>query len=390
MEGIYEPTDTFQFEKLELLTPTQHAGGNYFIKLKIQNNPLYIQPPKCKTKSGIAKAGKKHYTDLMFTNENEKFIRWLENLENYCQKHIFENRAKWFETDLDDHDIEDYFVSPLKVYKSGKYYIVRANIPNVLGKSTLKIYDEDENEIDYENVKENMDIMTIVEIQGIKCSARSFQIEIEVKQMLLLKPSNIFEKCILKVNTNRAANVAPANQAIAPLPEDIDALVTFDTFPKILISEPQQNAVDIIEPDINEQPDFDESGESQNIIEEPRDDLGEHDDLVKRDDLGKHDDLVKHDDLGGNKDPNEICEVQLNLEEMDSTDSIQLKERNDVYYKMYREAKRKARLARDLALSSYLEAKRIKNTYMLEDMNDSESDLDDEDFDVESDKNEKE
>lgn len=371
MEGIYEPTDTFQFEKLELLTPTQHAGGNYFIKLKIQNNPLYIQPPKCKTKSGIAKAGKKHYTDLMFTNENEKFIRWMENLENYCQKHIFENRAKWFETDLDDHDIEDYFVSPLKVYKSGKYYIVRANIPNVLGKSTLKIYDEDENEIDYENVKENMDIMTIVEIQGIKCSARSFQIEIEVKQMLLLKPSNIFEKCILKVNTNLAANVAPANKAIAPLPEDIDAPVTVETFPEILISEPQHDSVDIIDAENNEPPDFDESGESQNIIEEPR-----------NDDLGEHDDLGERADLGENKDPNEICEVQLNLEEMDSTDSIQLKERNDVYYKMYREAKRKARLARDLALSSYLEAKRIKNTYMLEEMNDSESDLDDEDFDV--------
>jgi hypothetical protein len=43
---------------------------------------------------------------------------------------------------------------------------------------------------------------------------------------------------------------------------------------------------------------------------------------------------------------------------------------------MYREACRKAKIARDLALSSYLEAKRIKNTYMLEDLTDSdESDL---------------
>ena len=33
---------------------------------------------------------------------------------------------------------------------------------------------------------------------------------------------------------------------------------------------------------------------------------------------------------------------------------------------MYKEAKRKARVARDLANSSYLEARRIKNLYMLE------------------------
>jgi hypothetical protein len=44
---------------------------------------------------------------------------------------------------------------------------------------------------------------------------------------------------------------------------------------------------------------------------------------------------------------------------------------------MYKEARQKAKDARDLALSSFLEAKRIKNTYMLDDI-DSDSDLDEE------------
>jgi hypothetical protein len=57
---------------------------------------------------------------------------------------------------------------------------------------------------------------------------------------------------------------------------------------------------------------------------------------------------------------------------------------------MYREARRKAKIARNLALSSYLEAKRIKNTYMLEDIDDSEeSDLDLEDLENENDENNK-
>jgi hypothetical protein len=79
-------------------------------------------------------------------------------------------------------------------------------------------------------------------------------------------------------------------------------------------------------------------------------------------------------------DPNEIQEVEFNLEELNSSDSIQIKKRNEVYYEMYREARRKAKIARDLALSSYLEAKRIKNTYMLDDIKDSDdSDLETED-----------
>ena len=42
---------------------------------------------------------------------------------------------------------------------------------------------------------------------------------------------------------------------------------------------------------------------------------------------------------------------------------------------MYREALKKAKIAKELALTSYLEAKHIKNTYMLTDLSD-ESDLD--------------
>jgi hypothetical protein len=74
---------------------------------------------------------------------------------------------------------------------------------------------------------------------------------------------------------------------------------------------------------------------------------------------------------------NGLEEVEFQLEELPETEIIQIKKRNEVYYEMYREARRKAKIARNLALSSYLEAKRIKNTYMLEDIKDSDdSDLD--------------
>ena len=69
-------------------------------------------------------------------------------------------------------------------------------------------------------------------------------------------------------------------------------------------------------------------------------------------------------------------EVVFNLEEL-SPDSVVLKQPNEVYYQMYRDARQKAKIAKELALSSYLEAKQIKNTYMLNDIDDSDnSDLD--------------
>ena len=57
---------------------------------------------------------------------------------------------------------------------------------------------------------------------------------------------------------------------------------------------------------------------------------------------------------------------------------MEIKQANEVYYKMYKEAIQRAKVARDLALSSYLEAKNIKNKYMLDEAlceSDEDSDL---------------
>ena len=63
----------------------------------------------------------------------------------------------------------------------------------------------------------------------------------------------------------------------------------------------------------------------------------------------------------------------MTLQPIDTT--IQLKNSKEIYYKMYRQARQKAKLARDLAISSYLESKHIKNIYVLEDLSDDEDEV---------------
>uniref|UniRef100_A0A6C0B6B2 Uncharacterized protein n=1 Tax=viral metagenome TaxID=1070528 RepID=A0A6C0B6B2_9ZZZZ len=345
MENIYETNDSFQFNKLNLLKPVSSAGGNYFIRFTIDGNHLYIQPPKCKTKQGIVKAGKKYYTDLMFSNANDQFIRWMENLETYCHESIFKNREQWFEGDMEMHDIENYFTSPMKVFKSGTYYIVRTNVPTALGKPTLKFYDEFENEVSLESINEHTDIVNIIEIQGIKCSAKSFQIELEIKQMMVFKPVKLFERCIIKSNPITVAeetvirkldeeeDVLEDENQPASLEEEEDAMIQEQTLEHF--SEPEENI----------------------IVELPKNPLNDDEETLAIP---------------------EIEEIDFPLDMLSIEDTVQIKKRNDVYYEMYREARKKAKIAKDLALSSYLEARRIKNTYMLNDIVDSDSsDLED-------------
>ena len=70
-----------------------------------------------------------------------------------------------------------------------------------------------------------------------------------------------------------------------------------------------------------------------------------------------------------------LQEVNLTLDEKDS---ITLKKPNEIYLDIYRQAREKAKKAKQQAIKAYLEAKRIKELYMLEIVDSSEEDLDSE------------
>ena len=97
-------------------------------------------------------------------------------------------------------------------------------------------------------------------------------------------------------------------------------------------------------------------------------------------------DTTFNNNVNTNQIENLMEEVELTLEELSTDDKLTLKEPNEVYYQMYRDARQKAKMAKELALSSYLEAKNIKNTYMLNDIDSDTSDLEIDDESIISEK----
>lgn len=402
MEQIYDTQyklQTFDFSKLILSKPTLISGGNYFIRFKKDNMPIYLQPPPCNTRNGFIKNGRKYYTDLLFTNEDECIIQWFEKLEEHSIQYIYNNRESWFDGDMQKADIENFFTSPLKIYKSGKYYLVRTNIPTALEKPIIKIYDENENIVDYTTINDNTKLMNIIEVKGIKFSAHSFQIDIEMKQALIIKPQDmhIFDKCIIQTNNTpqvKSEDVPHITPEI-PIPEQTMTISTEETDNNEIINDVVENIKDTIienstispndnninnlgnlsETDIandinNKNTDLDINDEINSSTEETVEIMHNENEHDKSDDIHE----IKIDTVN-NK--NDIEEIDLNLEDLSGDDKVILREPSEVYYKMYRDARQKAKLAKELALSSYLEAKNIKKTYMLTNIDDSDtSDLD--------------
>jgi hypothetical protein len=342
-QNIYDTNDAFDFEKINISKPISVSAGIFMLKISIGNTPLYVNPPKCTMKLS-AKTTKRTHCDFIFSQENHEFIQWIENLEKIAQDKIYENRSQWFENDLEKEDIENYFTSSLKIYKSGKYYILRVIVPNSSQKQNFKIYDENENEIQFDAITESMQIMCVLEVQGVKCSSSNFQIDIVLKQMMVLQPVDLFEKCILKKKIeNSQPLVVMKNVEENPINDNV--------------LETQQQLLEQREPIIENKITLEE-------MEEKNEDLPTE----------KFEEVVNEPAV-----QNDLCEVDFDIDEMDANDTIVIKKRNEMYYEMYMEARRKAKIARDLALSAYLEARRIKNTYMLDDIldnSDDESDID--------------
>ena len=367
MENIIEPNDTFDFTKLSLAHPVGIQGGAYFTKIEHSGKPLYIQTSKSQTKQGIIKTGKKYYCDLMFDKNAAQFISWIEALEERCQQLIFDRRDTWFENNLEAADIESAFGSTIRVYKSGKYYLVRTNVKSHNSLPFIKIYSEHETTMSVNDITEGTNIISILEIQGIKFTARNFQIEIELKQVMVLDDDPLFENCLINPKTHNGDIIKPLIHESKPLEKneefkELDEVEETDNVNK------EQN-IPIVNTNTFDLEETQNGISLEELMSEPE--IQENSDNISLDlEFEKLDENIEEntDDL------KEMNELELNLD--DDLEIIHLKKPNQVYFELYKEARNKAKIAKKNALIAYLEAKNIKKTYMLDDLTDSDSDSD--------------
>ena len=375
MDNIIEPNETFDFSKLSLAHPSGIQGGAYFTKIEYNKKPLYIQTSKSQTRQGFVKTGKKYYCDLMFDKNAEGLIHWFENLENRCQQLIFERRDTWFQNSLEENDIEAAFNSTIRVYKSGKFYLVRTNIKNNHNNlPTIKIYNEEEIPLTMDDIKAETNIISILEIQGIKFTSRNFQIEIDLKQIMVLDNEPIFDNCLIKTSKKTIESIPNFKEGIKTLEDTkIDEVINSQSNKDTnfvleinndnnLEEQLQENSLEEFEPFERETEKLETEQNDDSIsldleIEELKEDIEENTDELR-----------------------EVNNLDLALE--NNLETMQLKKPNQVYFELYKEARNKAKIAKKNALLAYLEAKNIKKTYLIENLNDSDSDIDAEIDDV--------
>jgi hypothetical protein len=397
--NIFEPNKDFIFSNISLAQPSSIQGAAYFTKILYNNKPFYIETPKCSTKQGFVKNGKKIFADLMFDNSNEEFINWIENLETVCQKLIYEKGDSWFQNKLELDDIETAFTSALRIYKSGKYYLMRVNVKMNYNTNIplVKIYNESEVPLTTEDVNSTTNIISIVEVQGIKFTSRNFQIELEMKQAMVLNTYEMFENCLIKKSNNKNEPFQTQNNYNEnPLQDKILIQSKRDTEqvkPPVDLEESVKNDDSVSDKSLEknetsiakevaleianslEQKDLLSTQESMNNYLEKKDENKEEATSV----VENNNSVAENNELNLEVEELDVEEISTDLKEfdinenIDTLESITLKKPNEYYYQIYKEVRKKAKQAKKEAMIAFLEAKNIKKVYMLEDLDESDS-----------------
>lgn len=396
---IYKPSKDFDFNLFSLENPQPVQGGSYFTRVVNNNDkPLFIQLPKCTTKQGVVKTNRGLYCDLMYSkNQCDDLIEWVLALEKYLQDKINDKKDIWFTTDITEDDIESMTTPIYRLYKSGKNLLIRTNLDvdksTNMGKCT--VYSEDEIKLSVDNITNAVNIIPLIKIEGIKFTSKSFDIEIKlVQSMVLNKEPEIMQTCMIKREdkNNTRDNLLRSRDdentktletdVVSNTHYELEQANNTEINDEQLTQEQHNEAPDNKEQSIEASDNTEQSIEAsdnkqqmngEEITEAP-------DNIQSRNEENFVNETIKE------KEDNSILDYEnnldlekssLDLEEItinpDGEDSISIKNPKEIYEEIYRVARSKAKKMRAASIEAFLEAKRIKSQYVLDDIEDSDS-----------------
>ena len=348
------PNAAFEHDRLHLAPPNGLQGGAYFSMLYYRDAPLYIQTPKCTSRHGVV-PGKRPYIDLLFSNHDVPFLEWLEAMEASAVRLIHNKRNVWISSDIEKADIEAGFTSPVRPYKGGKHYLIRAHIQ--LAKhlaadlaSSCSVFDENERPVPMDYIKPEHQMYAVLEFQGIKFTARSFQMDVALKQVLIVPNVPMFQACVIR---------RPSTTKEEPIP--ITPITTITTKEEPVTATTEETKEETKE-ETNEEP-----------TEETKEETNEEPATITNEEPATITTNTTTTPTTQKETAYELQEINLDVLEDLEHAHLKLKNPTQVYYEMYRTAKQRAKELKKNAIAAYLTAKQIKSIHMLED---SESDSD--------------
>jgi len=391
-----------------------------------------LQLPQCATKAGIIEQSSKTYTDLLFdssAHDVKELVDLLIAMEEEAAKQLHNRSGEWFEGDsgkMTVQSFEDMFTPVVRYVNRQRNVCVRVHIPTssrgIKQASTgydCDVYDKASKTRLLSDIRADTQILPLVEVKEIRMTSTSISLHLNLVECMIVRDSVSVQDDVKQRIPTRRLQLAGSSAS-----DNQNEIHTEEPFDNNLSKENQETQQDI-QQDIQQET----HGESQNdelVAVEPsnnfdnavlaKDAISELTDC-NDDDAKKNEGYEIINEVAVKEDSNKVQEnsieakgenvgdpnVSLSIEEVttsqlevesdnleeigvleiDEAEPIKLKKPDEVYKDIYKAAITKAKKLRQVALEAYLDAKKIKAKFMLEDIFDSDDDGDEDEDEAE-------
>jgi hypothetical protein len=375
MVVIYDIHSNYDENQISLGNPGKlHGGsGSYYTKLFINKELFYFKINSCTTKNGILQTEKKIYTDILFSllNNDTHYIEWFHQLETTLIDLIYSKSSSWFLSELDKEDINEYFNPVLRQYKTN-HNLLRLQLNNKKNIPECIIFDENEEIKTYDDVYEKR-FDCIIHIKGIRFTSTSFQLDLELKQILLLEEKDIFKNCILRDNSHASQHGSQKQIPIqSSLPNNDDDCDDDGDEPCQAVS------INVSTSDNNDENNndvhVDSHHPSKNPLYEQSSNINQEEETVVSDKLlmlsngeayiEDFENQKEETDDFENKDNIKEYNIEYNLSTKNHNNSVEIREPKEVYKELYEKMIQKAITAKQEYMNAYKHAQFIKREYL--------------------------
>ena len=374
--------------------------------------------PQCATKAGIIEQSSKTYVDLLFESSSsdvKELVDLLIAMEEEAAKQLHSRSGEWFEGNTEQMTVqsfEDMFTPVVRYVNRQRNVCVRVHIPTssrgIKQASTgyeCDVYDKIGKTRLLSDIRADTQIRPLVEVKEIRMTSTSLNLHLNLVECMIVKDSEAVTDNMEQRAPSRRIPLAGVGSTDIAEDEEKEAVSEEHQESQMDVAVERQESELAVEPvaepatetlaetSINDDAgsttesttnDYVEINKCEVGVSDTDNEVKESEDELKESITGNpnSDSLLEEVEIGRIEAESDILE-EVGVLDVDEAEPIKLKKPDEVYKDIYKAAITKAKKLRQVALEAYLDAKKIKAKFMLEDIYDSDEDGDEDEDDAE-------
>lgn len=179
----------------------------YYSHINNNNKPLFIQTCRLEILTNMKNLDTKEPSiELKISSDNLEFYEFLNKIDNLFIQETFKNSKNWFNKEIPLDVIDDMYKRIIKPIEKNKLPTVRFKLPIVNSEIATKIYDQNKNNINIQDINTNVNCILMLHFRGIKFLKQQYVCDIYISQIKVFNIKCdkyiISDDCLIKDGNN--------------------------------------------------------------------------------------------------------------------------------------------------------------------------------------------